>query len=322
MDRGRLTKIIVFFFIPVLILFGLGLALGPLGASFLGIKTPAIFQVPKPTVELPSEPIFHISHFSVTNTLLASWLTLLLLVGLSCLCTRNLKLIPGRGQGLIEAIVEGLLNFVESVAGKDQARRLFPGVATIFLYVITNAYLALFPFFGSIGVIEHEGKFAPLLRSANTDVNVPLSIAFMSFIFVESWGMKSLGAFHYLSGFINVKQMGQGFKELGRGQIKSALMNVIFGFINLFVGVLEIFSHLTRMLSFTFRLFGNMTAGEILILVSCFLIPMAFTIPFYGLELLIGMIQAIIFSGLTLVFGTIAVSPHEETENHDERRTS
>jgi F-type H+-transporting ATPase subunit a len=90
-------------------------------------------------------------------------------------------------------------------------------------------------------------------------------------------------------------------------------MNIAFGFINLFVGVLEIFSHLIRMLSFTFRLFGNMTAGEILILVSCFLIPLVFTIPFYGLELLIGLIQALIFSGLTLVFGTIAVSPHEES---------
>jgi F-type H+-transporting ATPase subunit a len=191
---------------------------------------------------------------------------------------------------------------------------LFPGVATIFLYVISNAYLALFPFFGSIGIIEHDGKFAPLFRAANTDVNVPLSIAIMSFIFVETWGMRALGVLHYVSEFVNVRQMGQGFKELFAGQAKTAVMNIVFGFINLFVGVLEIFSHLTRMLSFTFRLFGNMTAGEILILVSSFLIPLVFTIPFYGLELLIGLIQALIFSGLTLVFGTIAVSPHEETE--------
>jgi F-type H+-transporting ATPase subunit a len=123
-----------------------------------------------------------------------------------------------------------------------------------------------------------------------------------------------LGVSHYLSEFINVGQMVQGIKQLFTGKIGQALMNMVFGFINLFVGVLEIFSHLTRMLSFTFRLFGNMTAGEILILVSCFLIPLVFTIPFYGLELLIGLIQALIFSGLTLVFGTIAVSPHEESE--------
>lgn len=310
---GRL-KILLFFFIPVLVLFGVGLVFGPLGSSFLGMKPPAIFQVPRPTVELPSEPVFHVGHFSVTNTLLASWLTIIVLVVLSLVLTRKMKLIPGKLQAMAEAIVEGLLNFVESVAGKKHARMLFPGVATIFIYVISNAYLALFPFFGSIGIIEHDGKFSPLFRSANTDVNVPLSIALMSFIFVETWGMRAIGASHYLREFINVRQMGQGLKQLFTGKIGQAMMNIVFGFISLFVGVLEIFSHLTRMLSFTFRLFGNMTAGEILILVSCFLIPLVFTIPFYGLEMLIGLIQALIFSGLTLVFGTIAVSPHEETE--------
>jgi len=311
--RGRLN-ILLYFFIPVLVLFGVGLVFGPLGSSFLGMKPPAIFQVPRPTVELPSEPVLHVGHFAVTNTLLASWLTIIVLVGLSLFLTRKMTLIPGKRQAMAEAIVEGLLNFVESVAGKKHARMLFPGVATIFIYVISNAYLALLPFFGSIGVIEHDGKFAPLFRAANTDVNVPLSIAIMSFIFVESWGMRAVGVFHYLSEFINVRQMLQGFKAFLKGKIGQGVMNIVFGFINLFVGVLEIFSHLIRMLSFTFRLFGNMTAGEILILVSSFLIPLVFTIPFYGLELLIGLIQALIFSGLTLVFATIAVSPHEETE--------
>ena len=312
--KGRGLNILIFFFIPVLVLFAIGFVFGPLGSSFMGSKPPAIFQVPKPTVELPAEPVAHIGHFSVTNTLIASWFTIIVLVVLSFILTRKMQLIPGKRQAMAEAIVEGLLNFVESVAGKKQSRMLFPGVATIFLYVISNAYLALFPFFGSIGIIEHDGKFAPLFRAANTDVNVPLSIAIMSFIFVETWGMRALGVLHYVSEFVNVRQMGQGFKELFTGQAKTAVMNIVFGFINLFVGVLEIFSHLTRMLSFTFRLFGNMTAGEILILVSSFLIPLIFTIPFYGLELLIGLIQALIFSGLTLVFGTIAVSPHEETE--------
>jgi F-type H+-transporting ATPase subunit a len=309
---GRLN-VLLFFFIPVLILFGVGFVFGPLGTSFFGTKPPSFFQVPKPNVELPAEPVLHIGHFAVTNTLIASWFTIIVLVALAFTLTRKMQLIPGKRQAMAEAIVEGLLNFVESVAGKKHARTLFTGVATIFLYVISNAYLALFPFFGSITIKSPHGEFA-LFRAANTDVNLPLSIAIMSFIFVETWGMRALGVTHYLSEFINVRQMGQGFKELLSGQVKNAVMNIVFGFINLFVGVLEIFSHLTRMLSFTFRLFGNMTAGEILILVSSFLIPLVFTIPFYGLELLIGLIQALIFSGLTLVFGTIAVSPHEETE--------
>jgi F-type H+-transporting ATPase subunit a len=314
MNLGR-YKTLVFFFIPVLILFVVGLVFGPLGSSFLGKEPPGIFKVPRPHVALPAEPVAHIGSFSITNTLLASWFTILVLAGLSYLATRKMKLIPGGGQGMAEVVVEGLLNFVESVAGKKHARMLFAGVATIFIYVISNAYLALLPFFGTIGIHHsahgHE-EFIAIFRAANTDVNVPLSIALSSFFFVESWGMRAIGATHYLSEFINVRQFLQGLKELFTGKIKTGPMNIVFGFISLFVGVLEIFSHLTRMLSFTFRLFGNMTAGEILILVASFLIPLVFAIPFYGLELLIGMIQALIFGGLTLVFGTIAVSPHEE----------
>jgi F-type H+-transporting ATPase subunit a len=314
MNLGR-YKTLVFFFIPVLILFVVGLVFGPLGSSFLGKEPPSIFKVPRPHVALPAEPVAHIGSFSITNTLLASWFTILVLTGLSYLATRKMKLIPGGGQGMAEVVVEGLLNFVESVAGKKHARMLFAGVATIFIYVISNAYLALLPFFGTIGIHHsahgHE-EFIAIFRAANTDVNVPLSIALSSFFFVESWGIRAIGASHYLSEFINVRQFLQGLKELFTGKIKTGPMNMVFGFISLFVGVLEIFSHLTRMLSFTFRLFGNMTAGEILILVASFLIPLVFAIPFYGLELLIGMIQALIFGGLTLVFGTIAVSPHEE----------
>src|SRR5512136_2576551 len=99
MERGR-TKILVFFFIPVLVLFVIGLVFGPLGSSFLGMKPPAIFQVPRPTVELPAEPVLHIGHFAVTNTLLASWLTMVVLVGLSILLTRKMKLIPGKRQAM------------------------------------------------------------------------------------------------------------------------------------------------------------------------------------------------------------------------------
>jgi F-type H+-transporting ATPase subunit a len=106
--------------------------------------------------------------------------------------------------------------------------------------------------------------------------------------------------------------MGQGIKQLFKGKIRPAVMNIIFGFIDLFVGILEMVSHLIRMVSFTFRLFGNMTAGEILVLVSCFLIPVVFSSIFYGLELLIGFIQAFIFAGLTLVFGIVAVAATRE----------
>ncbi len=309
-------------FLPVvflLVLLVLGLCLGPIGAGFFPFQLPENLRVPRPHVKLPAEEIFHVGDFSITNTLIASWLTILLLAVLFYFCTRKMRVVPGRLQALAEIIVESLLGFVEGVAGKLHGRLLFPGIATIFIYVITNAYMGLLPIFGTIGFIEqghgNEVEFVALLRAANTDINLPLSIALMSFIFVETWGMKVVGFFHYTSEFINVRQLGLGFKQLLTGKLGEAPLNIVFGIINLFVGVLEIFSHMTRMLSFTFRLFGNMTAGEILVLVSCFLVPMIFTIPFYGLELLIGLIQALIFSGLTLVFGTVAISSaHEEAE--------
>ena len=312
---GCATKIIVFSLVIILVLFAVGFDFGPLGAGFFGIKVPSFLAVPKPHIALPSERLFEVAGFPITNTLIAAWLSIIVLAVLFYVCTRKMKLIPGKLQNLAEMAVEALLSFVKSVAGEKHARLLFPVVATIFIYVITNAYLALLPFFGTIVVTGQEGTAVPLFRSANTDINVPLSIAVMSFIFVEFWGMKSLGAFRYLGEFFNFGQIGRGVKELFRGKIRPAITNIAFGFINLFVGMLEIFSHLIRIISFTFRLFGNITAGEMFLLVSAFLIPLIFTIPFYGLELLIGFIQALIFAGLTLVFGTIAVAPmHEEQE--------
>ncbi len=315
MGCGCSIKILAWVTIILLALFLTGLIVGPLGSSLLGIKAPSFLSVSKPHVELPSEGIFHIVGFTVTNTLIASWLTIIFLVGLFYACTRKMKLIPGKLQNVAEMFVETLLNFVKGVAGENHARTLFPVVATIFLYVLTNAYLALLPFFGTIGITEHDGAFAPLLRAANTDINLPLSIALISFMFVEYWGLRSLGFLRYLNSFFNFGQLRDGFVSLFKGKIRPAITGIMFGFINLFVGFLEVFSHFIRIISFTFRLFGNMTAGEILLLVVCFLVPFIATIPFYGLELLIGFIQALIFAGLTLVFGIIALAPHGEEEH-------
>ena len=316
MGCGCSIKILAWVTIILLALFLTGLIVGPLGSSLLGIKAPSFLSVSKPHVELPSEGIFHVSGFTITNTLIASWLTIIFLVGLFYACTRRMKLIPGRLQNLAEIFVETLSNFVKGVAGENHARTLFPVVATIFLYVLTNAYLALLPFFGTIGITEHDGAFAPLLRAANTDINLPLSIALISFILIEYWGLRSLGFLRYLNSFFNFGQLRDGFVSLFKGKIRPAISGILFGFINLFVGGLEVLSHFIRIISFTFRLFGNMTAGEILLLVVSFLIPLIASIPFYGLELLVGFLQALIFAGLTLVFGVIAMAPHAEEPAH------
>ncbi len=153
-----------------------------------------------------------------------------------------------------------------------------------------------------------------LFRGANTDINLPLALALVSFIFVEFYGFRFLGI-RYLGKFINV---GELFKSLGllfRGRVKQGFSGLITGFIQIFVGLLEGLSELVRIVSFTFRLFGNMTAGEILLLIAAFLIPWVFALPFYGLELLVGFVQALIFGGLTLVFLTLATAYHGE-ESH------
>jgi F-type H+-transporting ATPase subunit a len=184
-------------------------------------------------------------------------------------------------------------------------------VATIFLFVITNAWLSLLPGFGSILITTAEGEAVHLLRGANTDINLPLALALVSFFFVEYWGISSLGGLRYLKKFVNVGQFFQGIGQLLRGRLRAGLTGMFNGAINIFVGVLETLSELIRIVSFTFRLFGNMTAGEILLLIVAFLVPWVLVLPFYGLELLVGFVQALIFGGLTLVFATIAVTHHE-----------
>jgi F-type H+-transporting ATPase subunit a len=173
--------------------------------------------------------------------------------------------------------------------------------------------MGLIPGFGSILVHTAEGE-VPLLRGANTDINTPLAIAIISFIFVEYLGFAS-GGWRYIKKFINVGRFLGGWGQLFRGKIKAGLAGIGYGIIDGFVGILEGVSEIFRMFSFTFRLFGNMTGGEILVLMVLFLVPFVVVIPVYGLELLVGAVQALIFSGLTLVFATISAAPHEE-EHH------
>jgi F-type H+-transporting ATPase subunit a len=296
-------------------LFLAGVVTGPLGATFTGGEP----FMPSPDVHLPAEPVFpHREHlnavslsgdnWAITNTMLASSITLALLIGFFYTATRRLKVVPGRLQALAETIVEMLLSFVEAAVGKERARAIFPMVATIFMVVLLNAWLGILPLYAAIGFIA-DGKWllypfsweghmtGTLLRNANTDLNQPLAIALASGIAVEYWGMRHIGTLRYLGQFFN-------FRNLLKGRP--------MGILDIFIGMLEILSHFIRILSFTFRLFGNMTAGEVLLLIAAFLVPFMLAVPFYGLELLIGFVQALIFAGLTLAFATIAMTPHEE----------
>ncbi|HUV43434.1 MAG TPA: F0F1 ATP synthase subunit A [Dehalococcoidales bacterium] len=287
---------------------------GALGKAIVGdVGLPELFTVEAPHVQLPAEGIFHIGGFAVTNTLLASWITIVILAFFAWAVTHRIKVIPSRLQNLLEFALEWLLNFCIDVAGEKNGRRFFPVITTIFLFVIMNSWLSLVPGFGSITftAIEHgETHVLPLLRGANTDINFTLALALISFVFVEYLGIRE-GGLRYFTKFINVRQFGRGVGQLLRGKVKSGFGGIFMGVIDMFVGVLEGIGEMMRIVSFTFRLFGNMLGGEILILMMLFLMPFLLAVPFYGLEMLVGAIQALIFGGLTLVFATMAVTQHE-----------
>ena len=236
-----------------------------------------------------------ITQFAVTNTLLSAWFATVMLVLFFVLGSRKKSLVPDRFQSLVESLLEAALSFCSSVLGPEMGRKAFPVVATIFFFVLFNAWLALLPFYQFLGFTKDGEIKAHLLRSAGTDLNFPLALALISFIFVEYWGIRS----HGLGYFKKFFAIG------GLLRLRPA------GLIDAFVGFLELISEFVRIVSFTFRLFGNMTAGEILVVMITFLVPFVAVEFVFGLELLVGLIQAVIFASLTLVFLSVAVS-HQE----------
>ena len=287
-----------------------GFAIGAIGAALLD-NTPFI-RVPE--VHLAPQRIFEVGGFGVTNTLLSAWVTTIIIVVLFVGGTQKMRLIPSRLQSLLEFFIEALYGFITGVAGERNGCRFFPLLATIFIFVAFNAWIALLPIYPTVGLKEGGADHvtAHLLRSAGTDINMPLALAIISFVFIEVWGFRVHGA-GYLREFIRLGGLGKGIIRLRPGDI-------FYGFINAAIGALEALSHLIRLLSFTFRLFGNMLAGEIVLVMVTFLVVFLAPIAFYALELLVGGVQALIFTGLSLVFAVMAVAPHEggHEENAEE----
>lgn len=285
---------------------------GGIGQALFGIEFPEWLVVHQPEPHLPASPIFHIGGFAITNTIFTAWISIALLTVFFWAATRRMKLVPGRFQAVAESVIGYLYDFCTDIAGEKNGRKFFPLVATIFLFVITNALMNLIPGYNSI-LIGEAGHQTHLLRGANTDVNFPLALAVISFVMVEYWGLKSVGVFHYLGKFFNFGPFINSIRHFR----KEGIMGVFNGLIAIFIGLIELMAEFIRIISFTFRLFGNMTGGEILLVSMLFLMPFLLALPFYGLELLVGFIQALIFAGLTLVFAHIAVTPHSaETSEH------
>ncbi len=206
---------------------------------------------------------------------------------------KKLKKIPGIFQNIVEMIFETFYNLVESVAEKN-AGKIFPYVMSFFLVILIANWSGLIPGFGTIGIYEEvhgERELIPLFRNATSDLNVTLGLALVSLIATHMLSLQTIGLKSYLSRYFS------------------------FNPINLFVGFLEIVSEITKVISLSFRLFGNIFAGEVVLVTISSLFAFLFPIPFILLEMIVGLVQALVFSLLTMVFMAILMTPHHQEEH-------
>ncbi len=261
-------------------------------------------------ITLYPEPIFHIGKFAVTNTLINSWVVVVLVVLLAVLIKRSIKKIPRGLQNAFEIIIEGAMNLADSVTGdRRKTQKIFPIVFGIFIFILLNNWLGLLPGIGSIGFIErdaHEAIFVPFFRGGTSDLNTTLALAIFSVIGSNLFGILTVGVWKYFNKFVNIRALAHI-----PGQVKKEPSIAIVNPIKFFVGIVEIIGEVAKVASLSFRLFGNIFAGEVLLssmaLIFAFVVP----IPFMFLEIIVGIIQALIFAMLTLVYFTIASTAEE-----------
>jgi F-type H+-transporting ATPase subunit a len=275
-------------------------------------------------IQIQPEVIFNIFGFPITNALLGTWISIILLVLVFFLGTRRRDLIPSGMQNAVEWIVEYLLNLTESVAGKAKARKFFSLVATFFIFILFCNLLDVFPGVDTIGTVnlealklahlgaptsflllgDYSNKLTPWVRPGTSDLNLTLAMALVSVIVTQIFGFTTLGAKQHLSKYFPFKALfTQGFQ----------------GPIVFFVGLIELVTEISRILSFSFRLFGNIFAGSAVLAVFAFILPFVADVIFIPLELFVAFVQALIFALLTLVFLEIATTSHEDAGEETEK---
>ncbi len=250
-------------------------------------------------ISLQAEKLFTFFGFPVNNSLLAGIATSLILIVVLGLAALRVKQKPTKGfSQAVEAVFETLIDFIENVThDRAQALRFFPLIATLFLFILLSNWMGLLPGFGSLTYQTAEGV-VPLLRGANADLNTTLALAIISVVMTQVYAVRELGIVPNLKKYFS--------------------LNPIMSF----VGLLEIIGEFSKMISFSFRLFGNIFAGEVLLIVISGLVPILGPLPFFGLELFVGLVQALVFAMLSLVFLSIATSAHGSSESHEEHSTS
>jgi F-type H+-transporting ATPase subunit a len=244
--------------------------------------------------------------FPITNSMVVSWIVAVGLIAFARLATRNMKQVPGAAQNFFEWLIESLYGFLEGIIGSHLVKRTFWFFATIFIFILATNWFGLIPGVGTMGwghaTSEGFKLDAPFFRGANADLNLTLAMALVFFAAWLVWSIREVGVL----GF---------FKELfaPKGETTGAL-KVLMAVVFFAVGCLEIISILFRPVSLSFRLYGNIFAGENMLESMATLVPgfgWLLPIPFYFMELLVGLVQALVFMLLTAVF-TLLMCQHEE----------
>lgn len=257
--------------------------------------------------ELAPDRLFTIGSFPITNTMLNVWIAIIFFLVLGFFLRRSLSLRPGKLQNFLEYILESVLGTFDQVTGdRKKTLKFLPIVGTIFFFILISNWIGLLPGIGSI-TYGHKEMFRP----ANTDLNLTVVMALVAVIGSHLMGLFTVGVFTHIGKYIQVVGV---IKSIKKGPIA-----IFAALIEFMVGILEIISEMAKVLSLSLRLFGNIFAGEVLIVVIRSLVGIVVPAPFMMLELLVGLIQAAVFAILTLVYFTVASSePHgaEEEAHH------
>lgn len=269
---------------------------------------------------LYAENISHIGSFPVTNALLTSTTAVVVIAVIAVAVRLTLREIPRGIQNFFEVLMEGALNLCDQVTNSRKiSTKVFPLALSIFLFILVNNWLGLLPI-GGLGVIEtgeHGSAFIPFLRSGTADINTTFALAIMSVISANLFGIFSIGIWKTFNKYVNLKALGSVITTVRRDPTVLVVAPVTF-----FVGLLELIGEFAKVASLSFRLFGNVFAGEVLLMAMSKILPFLLPIPFLFLEIFVGLIQALIFSILLLVYFTIAATDHDEHSEHSEHAES
>lgn len=264
---------------------------------------------------LYAEPIAHIGSFEVTNALLTSWIAVFILIVIAISLRRKIREIPKGIQNVFEMIVDGALSLCDQITNDRKiSNKIFPLAISVFFFVLVNNWLGILPFggFGLVETGEGESVFIPFIRSGTADINTTLALAVITVIGSNLFGIVLIGLWKIFNKYVNLVSLGQIFTK-----VRKDPTILVVAPINAFVGVLELIGEVAKVASLSFRLYGNVFAGEVLLLSMSALLPYILPIPFLFLEIFVGLIQAFIFSVLLVVYFTIAAQDHSEHEEHE-----